>query len=1078
MGGMASVFRATASDGTIAAVKILHPASVLPEDVKRFTREFDALSQMDHPNIVKVFDAGIADGFPWIGMEYVDGQDLEQAVERWADDPPAERWERVEGILRGLCNGLQYMHDKELVHRDLKPTNVLLTRDGVPKISDFGVVKDPSATGTQLTKAGRLVGTVAFMAPEQITGDAVDHRADLYALGAVLYVMLTGRRPIEAQSVAGYLARHLTEIPTAAGQIDPTVPPRLEQVCTRLLAKDPEQRYPTARAVLQALDRPVSESRLPLRGRDAAMALWGRMLSGLDDGQPAVLTLIGPQGSGRSYLLDTMAPEAEAHGTRVVRSAFGSLSPLNALAQVLDLEASEDDLPGAVVPALSDCPTVLLVDDLDQFPAGDVEALERVIRRAAVGDVGRLLVVYTAAGGRNGLEGIGSGSSTGLVPENAPLCPLDRAAVITLVRDRGITGPAAPVLGRRLHEDFGGRPGAIDQQLQALFDAGWLENLGDLVQVRHPLKNLRRDPLPVPEAVRTEILAQLSHLHLLSRELLDVLSLLGRPASTSLLERCASDPAAAARALDELVEIGLLRRASTDTEEMLNLAHPCASTVIEEGLEEEQRRERHAVIAHALSSRHRRDAAREVATHLMHAGNLLAAYPMFVRAARRAARAALFFDVLEICRTAERVQPGAESELPPKEAARCRRWLRLLEGEAQLARARWEDALGPLELAVAEARTEGDGAVLARCLGSLGRAHYRRGRFDLAAPLLEEALECVEAGDPARASATRALADIRLRDGRIEDAVRLWQEALDLAVAIGSRDGEARARRGLAHVCALQGKLIRSAELLDLAEDLLQLGGDDRVRAGVITRNIELDAAAGRYGSALHRIDALIELAHHREMAERLPEAYALQGDVLEAVGDREGALRAAQESLTYAGTFGPTTWEARLRATRTLCDLDARNLAAEALPDADTLPRNRVDDPSGQHTALRARLLAHGRAAEARDLAHWVLVRPPPLLSLRAARIALDISHALRKCGDVDNARSAAKRGLRALEGPGADGLRLKLLLALNAAAPNDRVLHAAGQIASRIAETLPTGLAERFRSRPDLAEALNHIS
>jgi serine/threonine-protein kinase len=1071
---MASVFRATTPEGTVVAVKVLHPASVLPEDVKRFTREFDALSQMDHPNIVKVFEAGIADGFPWIAMEYVDGEDLEQTVERWLDDPPAEKWERVEAILRGLCNGLQYVHDKNLVHRDLKPTNVLLTQDGIPKVSDFGVVKDPNATGTQLTKAGRLIGTVAFMAPEQITGDTVDHRTDLYSLGAVLYVMLTGKRPIEAGSVAGYLARHLTEIPTAPGQIDPTVPPRLEQVCARLLAKDPDQRYATARAVLQALDRPASEARLPLRGRDAAMALWGRLLSGLDEGQAAVLALIGPRGAGRTFLLDTMAPESEAHGTAVAQSAPGDKSPVRALASVLDLEVPDDELPTAVVAALGDTPMVLLVDDLDRFSAKEVEALEWVIRRVAAGEVGPLLVVFTATSTRNGLAGIGSGTTTGLPPEKMPLTPLDRATVITLVRDRDITGPAAPVLGRRLHEDYGGLPGAIDQQLQALFVAGWLEKTGDAVRVCHPVKNLRHDPLPVPEAARIEIEAQLSRLDQLSRELVEVLSLLGRPASASLLERCASDPAAAARALDRLVDAALLRRVSTDADETLELTHPRASAVIVEALGEDEKRTRHAVIAKALSSRHRRDAAREVAMHLMHAGEFVAAYPMFVRAARRAARAGLFFDVLEICRTAERVQPGAESGMAQEDAVRCRRWLLVLEGEAQLARGRWEQALGPLELAVAAARTEDDGATLARCLGSLGRAHYRRGHFDLAAPLLEEALECAEAGDPARASATRALADIRLRDGRIEEATDLWQEALDLAVAIGSRDGEARARRGLAHVCALQGKLARSAELLDAAEDLLQLGGDDRVRAGVITRNIELDAAAGRYGSALHRIDALIELAHHREMAERLPDAYALQADVLEAVGDREGALRAARESLTYAGTFGPATWNARLRVTRALCELDAWERAAEALPDPNTIPRNRVDDPSAQHTALRARLLTRERTAEARDLAHWVLVRPPPLLSLRAARIALDVSHAMRECGDVENARNAAKRGLRALEGPGADGLRLKLLLALNAAAPDKRVLQAAGQIASRIAETLPVGIAERFRGRPDLAEAL----
>jgi serine/threonine-protein kinase len=147
---MASVYRADGPNGPVA-LKVLHPASVIPEDRKRFDREFAALAKMDHPNVVRVHETGVADGYPWIAMELVDGRDLESAVESWQDLPASERMPRVENILRGLCAGLQYVHEKGLVHRDLKPTNILLTRQGEPKISDFGVVKDPSAGGTALT---------------------------------------------------------------------------------------------------------------------------------------------------------------------------------------------------------------------------------------------------------------------------------------------------------------------------------------------------------------------------------------------------------------------------------------------------------------------------------------------------------------------------------------------------------------------------------------------------------------------------------------------------------------------------------------------------------------------------------------------------------------------------------------------------------------------------------------------------------------------------------------------------------------------------------------------------------------
>ncbi len=197
-GGLATVFRALRLDsrgsvvsgdvpGAEAAVKVLNPARVLPEEVKRFTREYRALARMNHENIVRVFEAGVHQGYPWISMEYVAGTDLDTEIDRWKTEDPRDRWERVLKILRGLCRGLGYVHDLGLIHRDLKPSNVLLTRAGEAKISDFGVVKSGDSTQTtQLTMAGRLVGTVAFMAPELITDEGVDRRADLYALGAVL----------------------------------------------------------------------------------------------------------------------------------------------------------------------------------------------------------------------------------------------------------------------------------------------------------------------------------------------------------------------------------------------------------------------------------------------------------------------------------------------------------------------------------------------------------------------------------------------------------------------------------------------------------------------------------------------------------------------------------------------------------------------------------------------------------------------------------------------------------------------------------------------------------------------------
>ncbi|MBA2320259.1 MAG: serine/threonine protein kinase, partial [Deltaproteobacteria bacterium] len=250
-GGMATVYRAAHPSGAIVAVKVLNPATVAQEDVRRFTREYQLLARIDHPNVVKTYEAGVRQGYPWLALEYVAGTDLATLIDQWAANPPADRFERAEHLLRGLCRALQYVHDLGFVHRDLKPQNVLVTAEGDAKLTDFGVVKAGEGV-TQLTMAGRLVGTVAFMAPEQITGEPLDRRTDLYALGAVLYMMLTFRRPIEAASVAGYLARHLTEVPRPPSDWEPSIPRRLERICQRLLVKDRSARYPSALAVLQA----------------------------------------------------------------------------------------------------------------------------------------------------------------------------------------------------------------------------------------------------------------------------------------------------------------------------------------------------------------------------------------------------------------------------------------------------------------------------------------------------------------------------------------------------------------------------------------------------------------------------------------------------------------------------------------------------------------------------------------------------------------------------------------------------------------------------------------------------------
>lgn len=1071
-GGMASVYRAEDGEGRTVALKILNPARVLPEDVKRFTREYRALARMDHPNVVRVHDAGVHQGYPWIAMELVDGIDLGTLIERWSADPPPDRFDRIVRALRGMCRGLQYVHDLGLVHRDIKPSNVLVTRDGEAKLSDFGVVKGGDHTHvTQLTMAGRLVGTVAFMAPELITDEGVDRRADLYALGACLYIMLTFRRPIEADSVAGYLARHLTEVPRPAGELDPDVPTRLEAICQRLLLKDKTYRYPTAQAVLAALDRPDGPETPPLRGRDRALAHWSRALGALERGAGGLIALSGPPGSGRSHLLQALVEQAHSTGIRAVRARAGAGDPVQALIAGLGAEGEGDV---GLIEAIGDRALVLAVDDLERATRGAIDALGRVMRRLVSIEGRPVLLVYSATDLEDRLAALAAGQTTGLASEVIGVGPLDARSIVAMMRDRGVAGPAAPMLGRRMFEEYGGMPGATVDQLEALVAQGWFERLGEALKPARPLDAFRRAELPVPAGVREGIERKLKGLDAGAREVVELLALLDRPAASALLERCSSDPMRMPRRLDALVRHEVLLRTTVDAKELLRLAHPCAARVVRNGLSEQRARERHAAIATALGARRRRANALEVGRHKQAAGDAAGALPLYVQAARRAARAGLFGEVLDITDRAASIREEAEATLPVAEALKLRRRVAMLRGEALLARGAWDDAVAPLDDAVVAARASGDTAALARCLGSLGRAHYRASRFDQAAPLLHEALEHADASAPERASATRALADIELRAGRVQSSERLWATALELAIELGSSDAEARARRGLAHCRAIQGRLQHASDLLTQAEEMLHSEGDARVRAGMMARCIELDNAAGRYAAALYRAELLVDLARRRDMSQRLPEAYALLAETLRCVGAHDDALDAAHQALVFAKAHGASAWRARLWAARVLCDLERWSDLPGALPELEHLPASRVDDPAAQLAAIRARGFALDNPARARDLATWAIVREPPLLNIRGGSIALDAAEALRTSGHPVAARNAVKRGLKILQAPAADGLRLELLVAMQRAAPDPRVLDAAGQVAARVLAGLSGQAAASFRTREVIERAL----
>ena len=254
-GGMGEVYRAT--DTKLArdiALKVLPPDMASdPDRLARFQREARALAGLSHPNVVTVFSVEESDNVHFITMELIEGQPLDRLIS--AKGLPADRIIEIAGA---IAEALAAAHEKGIVHRDLKPANIMLADEGRIKVLDFGLAKDVGAetandatlTSAGHTHAGMVMGTPAYMSPEQISGRALDHRSDIFSLGVVLHEMATGRRPFEGSSSAELISSILRDVPPSVTDVRPELPPDLARVVRRCLEKDPRCRMQTARDVI------------------------------------------------------------------------------------------------------------------------------------------------------------------------------------------------------------------------------------------------------------------------------------------------------------------------------------------------------------------------------------------------------------------------------------------------------------------------------------------------------------------------------------------------------------------------------------------------------------------------------------------------------------------------------------------------------------------------------------------------------------------------------------------------------------------------------------------------------------
>src|SRR5580693_2498197 len=287
-GAMGEVFRAR--DERLqrdVAVKLIRPgSSTNPDHIRRFELEARAAGALNHPNIVAIYDIGIDDKTPYIVCELLEGMTLRKRLLEGPLPVPLS----VEYSLQ-IVRGLIAAHHRRIIHRDLKPENLFVTSDGLIKILDFGVAKlqsSPDESGrtvedlTTITKSGMVLGTVAYMAPEQLRGKSVDHRSDIFSVGAILYEMLTGRRAFRGETEVDTITAVLRENPPPIDREQSSVPPSFQQIVRHCLEKEPEDRFQSARDLAFALDTLANASgTIRLRARQPRLRIVPWALAGV-----------------------------------------------------------------------------------------------------------------------------------------------------------------------------------------------------------------------------------------------------------------------------------------------------------------------------------------------------------------------------------------------------------------------------------------------------------------------------------------------------------------------------------------------------------------------------------------------------------------------------------------------------------------------------------------------------------------------------------------------------------------------------------------------------------------------------